>query len=113
MADEKNKPDQPNFNSYPYIDRRISEKNFLEKYGSLIIALIAISGSAIAIYTSIITRILIIEYKQEASFDSIQKMELLVQENKAKYRELKEYIDDVDDASSRSISELYKYHKDK
>lgn len=108
----KSPPDQPNFNTYPYIDRRINnDKNFIEKYGSLVIALLAITGSAIAVYTSIITRMQIMEYKLEANIQVITEIKQDVQENKADTRELKDYIDDVDSSTSRSISELYKYHK--
>jgi DNA-binding ferritin-like protein len=106
MSDNNEQP------KYPYTDRTINEKNFLEKYGSMFIALLAICGSAVAIYTSIITRILIIEYKQESTIEILQKTEALVQENKIISRELRSEIEDIDRSTARSISELYKKHRE-
>lgn len=104
--------DNHEHHNYPYTDRIINDKTFLEKYGTMLIALLAISCSAIAIYTSIITRILIIEYKQETTIEVLRETEEFVQKNNITNRQLKSEIDDLDRSTSRSISELYKKHKE-
>lgn len=104
--------------NYPYLENPASEKNFLEKYGSVIIALITIIGSAMAVYTSIVTKMEITtlkqEYLEQKVMDINSRVKLNTKNIEAKDKHIQTQIQglttsirDLDSSNSRNFSELY------
>lgn len=104
--------------NYPYLENPVNEKNFFEKYGSVIIALITIIGSAMAVYTSIVTKMEITTLKQKYMEQKIITIDAQVKLNtktinlrdrhvQGQIQELNNTIKDLDSSNSRSLSEIY------
>lgn len=105
--------------NYPYLEKRIPEgPGFIEKYGSLLLTVVTILGSGAALYTSFVTKIEIMQLKQqynEQNIATLQSQVELMQKSlidndkqvTLKFRQLNDRVHDLDNSTSRSISDLY------
>ena len=100
---------------YPRIDKRIAERSTVEKYAPIFIAVVAILGSAVTIYTSIVTKLEIGNLKQayietkvaefEIRFKEYQISNKVVLEKLQKgMRELDTSVDNIENKNMEQLS---------
>ena len=79
-------------NDYPEIDRKIHEKSFAEKYGGMLFGIVTLVASGSAIYTSFVTKIELIEFKQS---QTIEQQKIMLTNIDTMRRELSDLNYDV------------------